>query len=446
MSAVARVAFGLALAAGALGLVACGDDVSIGPGVHLDGGGPDACVGLECMQVTCPAGGTTSLSGTVYAPNGTLPLYNAQVYVPNGPVDAFIPGAQCDRCEEEPSGNPVVKTATGTDGRFELDDVPVSPDLPLVIKIGKWRRIVHVPTVTMCGDTALPAELTRLPKNQTEGDIPLMALSTGGADALECMLRKIGLDDSEFTSSTGTGRVHLYAGTDGTAKFAATLNGGASFTTSSTTLWDSLDHLKQYDIVFLSCEGQQYPNTKPAAALAAMAAYSDLGGRVFMSHWHNYWIQHGPPAWQSTATFDFRADLGNVTADIDMTSPHVADMAQWLMNVGGSTTLGKVALKDAQHTVQAVDTDKVDRWIWLPTTANNAPSIQYYSFTTPLDQPVDNRCGKTVMSDIHVSTGDDSGTNLRFPNGCTTTGLTPQEKVLAFMIFDIAGCVGPAIP
>ena len=449
-AALARWSSSLALSSAfavLLATAACGDDGGGGgPGVDANPGGPDACVGLQCNQVDCPLGMTTSLSGTVYAPNGTLPLYNAIVYVPNGPVDAFIPGAQCDQCDEALSGDPVVKTTTGVDGTFVLEDVPVAADLPLVIKIGKWRRIVRIPTVTMCSDTPLDAQVTRLPKNKSEGDIPLMALSTGGADALECLLRKIGLDDSEFTTAGGDGRVHLYAGIDGTAQFAPTLNGGASFASTS-TLWDNLDHLKQYDVTFLSCEGGgQHPENKPQASLDAMGAYTDLGGRVFMSHWHNYWIQSGPPTWRSTATFNFRADLGSVTADIDTSTQHVADLAQWLVNVGGSTELGKVPLTAVQHTVEAVDTTNAERWIWLAATANGAPSVQYFSFTTPLTNAPDNRCGKAVMSDIHVSSGDDSSLALRFPAGCTSSGLTPQEKVLAFMIFDIAGCVGPAIP
>jgi hypothetical protein len=436
---VSTLVLALAFAAG------CGDDGGDGNPGDIDAAPePDACVGLECNLVECPLGTTTSLSGTVYAPNGTLPLYNAIVYVPNGPVDAFIPGAQCDRCDETLSGDPIAKTTTGTDGKFVLNDVPVAAELPLVIQIGKWRRMVRVPTVTMCMDTALDATMTRLPRNKSEGDIPLMALSTGGADALECMLRKIGLDDAEFTPAGGNGRVHLYAGTGGSNTFAANLNGGAAFA-SATTLWDTVDHLKAYDVVFLSCEGGQNPGTKPQTARDAMGAYTDLGGRVFMSHWHNYWIQAGPPTWQATSTFNFLPDLGNVTADVDVAIPRAADLAAWLVNVGASTMAGKIPLTDAQHTVTGVDTSRAERWIWVPN-ASDGPSVQYLSFTTPLTEPVDNRCGKAVMSDIHVSTGDDSSPSLRFPGGCVTAGLTPQEKVLAFMIFDIAGCVGPAIP
>jgi len=409
-------------------------------------GGVDACVGLECQVDQCQGSTRTTLTGTVYAPNGTLPLYNVTVYVPRDPVDPLPAGATCDRCGQAPSGNPIALTTTDTKGEFRLEDVPAGSDIPLVIQVGKWRRQVVVPSVPKCVDTALTAEQTRLPRNQSEGDIPQMALTTGGADALECLLRKIGLDDREFTAAGGSGRVHLYAGVGGTPRFVAGLNGGASFADAQ-TLWDTTAHLMPYDVTFLSCEGGQNPSTKPASARQALSDYTDLGGRVFMSHWHNYWVEEAPAAsqWSDVITPSSRNDLGNITADINTSVARASDLAQWLVNVMGSTTLGKIAIRDTQHTVDAVDEQRAEKWIFSPTTANGRPSVQYYQFTTPLTVDAGSRCGKVVFSDIHVSTGDDSGGNLQFPNGCTTTGLTPQEKVLAFMIFDIASCVGPPI-
>lgn len=409
------------------------------------GGGSDACVGLGCFQVTCTGGGTTSLSGTVYAPNGTLPLYNVNVYVPNSPVGDLPSGAQCDRCGAPLSGNPLVQTITDTEGKFVLQNVPVTDNVPLVIQVGKWRRQVTIPTVPSCVDTPLDAATTRLPRNQNEGDIPQMALTTGGADALECLLRKIGLDDAEFTAAGGSGRVHLYTGSGGTPRFAAGLNGGASFA-NATTLWDTTAHLQPYDVTFLSCEGGQNPGTKPQTARQALFDYTNLGGRVFASHWHNYWIEAGPAPWPTTITANHLADLGNnITADINTGFAKGLALAQWLVNVGGSTTLGKIELDDTQHTVQAVNPATTEKWIYKDVTANDVPSVQYYQFTTPLTVDESERCGKVVFSDIHVSTGDDSSGSLAFPNGCTSTGLTAQEKVLAFMIFDIAACIGPPI-
>lgn len=406
--------------------------------------GGDRCIGLECSVVACPGGVQTTLTGTVYAPNGTLPLHNAIVYVPRDPIGPLPAGATCVRCGQTPSGSPIALTTTDTSGRFRLEGAPAGNDVPLVMQVGKWRRQVVLPVVTACIETPLTADQTRLPRNRSEGDIPQMALTTGGADALECLLRKIGLDDIEFSTAGAQGRVHLYAGSGGTPRFAPGVSGGAAFA-SATTLWDTTAHLMPYDVVFLSCEGGQNPGTKPASARQALSDYTDLGGRVFMSHWHNYWIEQGPAAslWPAVVNWNHLADLGNITADINTSFARGAALAQWLVDVGGSTTLGRIAITDAQHTVESIDETMAEKWIYADQTAAGVPSVQYYQFTTPLAVVAGSRCGKVVFSDIHVSTGDDSATSLLFPEGCVTTGLTPQEKVLAFMIFDIASCIGP---
>jgi hypothetical protein len=47
-----------------------------------------------------------------------------------------------------------------------------------------------------------------------------------------------------------------------------------------------------------------------------------------------------------------------------------------------------------------------------------------------------------VFSDMHVSGDSSSAPGKPYPTGCSTAALTPQEKALAFMFFDIASCVG----
>lgn len=411
----------------------------------------DACVTelTASLDTTgCAPGQVTAVHGTVTAPNGTLPIPNAIVFVPNGPVGSLPAGATCERCGTVLGATPLVRTTTNTTGAFTLTGVPAGTNVPLVVQIGKWRRQVVLPNVPACTDTAVAASLTRLPKNRSEGDIPLIAVSTGAAGSLECLLRKVGIDDTEFATPPSAARVHLFAGFGGTDQFDAGVASGAPFL-ASTSLWSSVSSLAPYDVVLLSCEGAQNPSTKPGAALQAMKDYADRGGRVYLEHWHNYWLASGPSPWPSVITFSSQSDFGNFTADVDTSPGRNATFADWLVATAASTTRGKLDILGGKHTATAIDSTLGTRMVYKDAAAGVQASVQYASFTTPLEQPEANRCGRVVFSDIHASPGDKSSTTLTFPSGgclVNPTSLLPQEKALIFALFDLGSCVGTAAP
>jgi hypothetical protein len=278
-----------------------------------------------------------------------------------------------------------------------------------------------------------------MPKNKTEGHLPRIALTTGGADALECLLRKVGIDAAEMTPETGQGRVNFYAGQEGAAKYNASLNGGAPFTPAP-TLWDNLNSLKGYDIVLLSCEGYEVSMNKTPAALKAMQDYTSVGGRVFASHWHNYWLEKGPDPFPTVAAFEHHiADLPNpFTAAIDMTFPKGLALAEWMVAVGSTAPLGQLIITEGKHTVNRPTDGISQRWVYATTPV----STQYFSFNTPVGVAEDKQCGRVVFSDIHVSASDTSS-RTEFPDGCKTTMMSDQEKALEFMLFDLSACVIP---
>jgi hypothetical protein len=397
--------------------------------------------------VTCTGTATTSLSGKVYDPAGVDPLYNVIVYVPNAPVAPFADGATCDKCGAAQSGSPVVSTITDPSGTFKLDNVPVGNDIPLVLQIGKWRRQIKIPTVTKCVDTPLTDKnQMRLPRNKSEGDIPLMAIATGGADPFECLLKKIGIDTTEFTAPTGNGRVRYYTATGGT-----NLTSGTS---SATALWGSTQKLAAHDIVLLPCEGNEYLGEK-SGSYANVEAYTNQGGRVFTTHYGYAWLAGncaggacGTTKFASTGTWNVNNyDVADpLPALIDMSFPKGLAFAQWLQNVAATTTIGHIDLTQSRH-----DLDKAN----LPTqewmtahTQTNGPTVQHITFNTPIGVPDDQQCGRVVYSDFHVSAAERQGNT--FPASCVNGPLTPQEKALEFMLFDLSSCIqkdtDPVVP
>ena len=409
------------------------------------------CTNLCKNQVACD-GGTTRLTGTVTAPghDNTAtwgvpdPIPNALVYVPNAAVQAFTPGVTCDQCGSDVSGSPLVTTYSGIDGKFTLDNVPCGVPIPLVIQLGRWRRQVTIPAVACCSSTALTTTQTRLPRNKTEGDIPSIAVVTGSADPMECILPKIGIDTSEFTDPTGTGRVNFYR-TNG-----VTISGS---TPTAATLFGNLTTMKKYDLIILDCEGSAQDKS---AYYNNLLNYTAAGGRIYTTH-YGYAFLHGqkqaapPPlntAWDATATWQVsQASPPNQDAFIDQSFPKGQTLAQWLKLVAGGT-LGQIPVQTLRHDFNAVVAPS-QRWMYgtKPTSTTTGNFPMHYTFNTPVGQTPDKQCGRVMFSDFHVSTGA-SGTGT-FPASCsfgTGKPLTAQEKVLEFMLFDLTSCIKADVP
>lgn len=430
---------------------------------NLTGGG-GTCTGFCQNQVTCASGQETRLSGTVYAPNGTEPLYNALVYVPNQTqLPAITTGPSCERCEDEDLGNPIAAALTGADGKFVLRNVPANIDFPLVVKMGKWRRVVTIPAMTQCTNRDLTSSDTRLPRNMNDAstanrqwvNIPKFSIATGERDAMECVLRKIGVSDSEFTLPTGSGRVHMYR--ENGARMCSQRNSSGACTQSTyssvSNLFTTGAGINRYDIAIFDCEGDDNEHNSRDDDLHAFA---EAGGRVFASHF-SYTYLHDNDDFATTATWGGpQQGSSNTTPGIiDTSSTKGQAFNAWLANVNANHPTygsGYINIQDPRYYVRSNNTNVSERFVYTDDNRrisgvqiNERDAVEQYAFNTPVGANADNVCGRVLYSAFHVSV-QAATNNSVFPDFCSTGPLTAQEKVLEFMIFDLSACVSVGDP
>lgn len=363
-------------------------------------------------------------------PAGLRPVYNAAVYVPNGPIADLRHGASCERCASRDVGA-AVSALTDAHGEFVLEDVPVDAAVPVVVEIGRFRRIVKV-DIAACSDTRLADDVARLPRNGSEGDLPRIAVTTGASDALECLLRNIGIDDTEFVNGDDErGHVQLFRGKGG---------GGLPKTPvpAASDLWNDPARLALYDIVALSCEGNEADENKGGAdplARQAMHGYANVGGHVFATHFQNTWLKSSPSAdFRDVSTWDTAKDIGDSYA-IETTFPKGQAFAEWLAGTGASPELGKIRLDNVTFSVGDVRQPPAQPWI----RSLDSGRVRYFSFNAPIGAPREAQCGRFVFGDLHSFGLGGSD----FPEGCLTppNALSPQQLALEFLLLDLFACV-----
>jgi hypothetical protein len=396
------------------------------------------CANYCQKQVSCPGTTTTSISGTVFMPNGVDPLPNTLVYVPNAALLPLPSGVStCEPCSNLVSGSPLVSAITDAEGRFTITNMPTGQNIPLVIQNGKWRREFTLPWVPSCINTPIPSSgpgQLRMPKNRTEGNIPRIALVTGGFAALECVLTKMGLETTEFGNGSPTfdGRVHF---------FLADGNPGAhldSNTPTESALWASQASMNAYDLIFFGCQGSRF--RRSAVLQQKLINYTNTGGRVIVNHYALEWIYNvapfsGTALWNVDQPVNFTSDPQE--AFIEDTYPPAQVLSQWLQHVAPSSTPGQVRVSHLYTDFDGpVAPSKV--WFSLHDSLHPNPVPMQFTFDTPVGSPPAQQCGRVLFTEYH--TMENFPGDTLFPSACDSAPLRPDERLMEFMVFDQGTC------
>ncbi len=381
-----------------------------------------ACCGLAQAQ-------TTVISGTVYSPLGSAtgdPIPNILVFAVNPayPPPPFSQGVVDGGCANQPPLVPAYTLGNATTdaaGKFSFVITGTVPNpLTIVIQAGKWRR--QYPNIVVTPNTpntlpalSMPASSGTL-SDGSIADLPHIAVVTGSADDVECIFKQIGISASEFTLPSSTGSINLYEGYEsgGEASPDSTGATGTNPTPSETVLESSVANLESYDLVMFGCQGTGTAPEATATAQSYLIDYANTGGRVFATHYGYVWLYNDQP-FESAATWSPNAGApGTAVATIDQTYPEGEILAQWLQNIGATTTIGQITLNNTKVDTKGVNNPPAQSWLTLNTVTGN-PSMQF-TFNTPINAPGTPTVGvsftNTQSSFMQGDTGDSAVINV----------------------------------
>ncbi len=433
---------------------ACGDNLgNRGGGPHHDGGvGPgngDGGVGPggPSFDDNCN-GAKTTISGVVLAPNAVDPVANAFVYIPNNTAP-FPPGVACELCGS-PIDSSSVQAISDAGGHFTMDigTLAQASQVPFTVNMGRFRRTMMLP-INACMDNDIGAPFTQLPGKAVAGvdDIPKIAVGTGAKDQLDVVLAAMGMDQ--------TAGFDCYENRKNTSTALMTPCGKqlAANNRSLTAMLKDPNQLANYNLVFISCSRGQWASLAAAdqqTIAANLKDWAGKGGRLFATDNSYDYVAAAFPnditwAMGGTAPDTANVGVGNTSAPLTYTGRvNDATMAQWMTAVSaltsGSTTVELTGYLDqwsAIATVPMTTSDVVDATDAKIYTAPNTPGA---AMTVPQATRFDvtppggaNACGRVIYASYHT---------LSPTMSVDSTQLSPQERILEYLMFEAGACVG----
>lgn len=434
---------------------------------------PGLCANNQAFVKTSPTCAActlcdTRISGKVYDPSGAPPaagsnniaLAGITVFEPAGALTTFVDGVTCDSCAALDSPS-TARAVTDAAGSFTLSGVTPGPNTRVVIQSGRWRREISVP-VTACTDNTPAAGTFRMPKNRTDGaaghaDIPKIAMVAGSAscDPLSCLIRKIGVSDSEVQPRTGpadTARFQYWRHAAGSFDH----QGAAPLRSVGPLLSTSV--LNEYTAVAYDCYCSG-SNPFSVAERQALRTYVDAGGRVFMDHWGGVHM-FGSAEFPNTGTYSNPDGSGVAEGYVPATQPYQQLFRDWLPNASVAP-LSFVSLAEPRYNLTNPQAGTVE-WVLGRTDNNwgagsppgnpvNAPNRTLsLSFETPLSSTcATGGTGRVLFNDMHVSAGRATvAGQTTFPLRCDNSlALTDEERALEYQFFQLTACqIGGATP
>ncbi|MCX5746039.1 MAG: hypothetical protein NT062_26470 [Proteobacteria bacterium] len=440
-------------------LMACGPTTRNNGGDDTQGGG-DAGVDAYLGPVTV-------LSGRVWAPKWApgdvpagqeIPIAGAILYLSQTRPAAIPDHVYCEQCIDAPGGS----ITSGADGSFTMTVAP--GDYWFVIQKGQFRleQQVHLDI----GAVAFPPQQTTLPARMDPANgawIPRIAIARGNYDAVEDILGKIG-----FGQMSGTG---LSSGIGENAfeeiKF---YDYGGSAAGSVTYLLQNIDEMRKYNIIFFPCSTNVDDTVlNNQNTLKNIRTFVNEGGKLYVTDWAGETadmafppqITLGDSGADTVGTYDPIALTGTISAagDADGSLYNAPDgkavdpgLAAWLgLQTGPSES------DPTPHMYDPNNFEVVDNWNWIKkmdsvmigTDMNGQPVYDqpkaWLTGTSPSSggpkplvvtyQPTG--CGKVLHSTFQTSGASASDKHA---------GLMPQERVLLYLIMEIAACTtGPVI-